>query len=433
MGWREEKLPGSFRGVPFEVVRDSQPAGQRTQVHEYPMRDEPYVESLGKRTKEIKVSAFVAGDDCLQQRDRLLAAIEEPGAGELIHPWLGSLMVSVTGCDYSHVRGEMGVVHFELTFVKGVADPSYPVASVSAAAVLNGAADDVQASAIDRFVEALDSVDLSQLRAVAVLGPINRVISVVQDVYGSVDASLDAAQGVIDAVLASPGAFADQIFSVIDAGRAVFDGFYARAQGVVSLFGLGDRLEGIVRLADVALPVGRTNRMVVGSVRALMQDAVIADVVRGVGILPTKRANSVHTGAIAVAGVRAHSIEASMGSVDRVMTGVLGGARLDAPIADDVLALRDSLGDALWGVAEAAGAEHYQTIAAARAASTRHLVAVARQGVVLARYRNPAVLPALVLAYRRYGDVGPVADIVARNRVQHPGFVPAVELLVPRV
>ena len=49
-------------------------------------------------------------------------------------------------------------------------------------------------------------------------------------------------------------------------------------------------------------------------------------------------------------------------------------------------------------------------------------------------YRPKAVEPALVLAYRIYGDAGRDAEIVTRNRVARPGFVPAgapLELLAP--
>jgi len=33
-------------------------------------------------------------------------------------------------------------------------------------------------------------------------------------------------------------------------------------------------------------------------------------------------------------------------------------------------------------------------------------------------------MPAIVLAYRLYGDAERADEIVARNRVRHPGFVP---------
>jgi prophage DNA circulation protein len=38
--------------------------------------------------------------------------------------------------------------------------------------------------------------------------------------------------------------------------------------------------------------------------------------------------------------------------------------------------------------------------------------------------RFSATLPALVVAHRVYGDATRADEIVSRNRVRHPGFVP---------
>jgi prophage DNA circulation protein len=37
----------------------------------------------------------------------------------------------------------------------------------------------------------------------------------------------------------------------------------------------------------------------------------------------------------------------------------------------------------------------------------------------------PATEPSLVLAWRWYGDANRAAELVARNALRHPGFVPA--------
>lgn len=432
MAWRDQKRAASFRGVPFEAVTDSQPAGQRTQVHEYPQRDKPLVEPLGKKTNEIKFRAFVAGDDCLDRRDKLLAAIEEPGAGELIHPWFGSLTVSCTGCEVSHSSLEQGVVRFELTFVEGEAEPAYPVAGEDAASVLNAAADDVQTSALDRFTEALEGIDLSQVRLDAVLTPIGQVVSVVQDVYGTVTGVIDTAQGVIDQVLAGPTAFANALFGALGGAQASFAGFYGRIQGAASLFGLGNRLDGLLRLGETSSPGGQVNGTFVRAIRSLVQDAVAADVIRGVAVLPSKVLPAPATGAVAVDAITPRSLSVDMSNAGQVVAGGLGVVRVEPPVADDVLALRDDLSDGFWALAEDSPPAHYQVIAAGRTAAVRQLVAVSRLGVRLTRIDNPAPVPALVLAYRRYGDAARAADIVARNSVSHPGFVPAGGLMVPR-
>lgn len=104
--WRDRKQGASFRGVPFLVDTDSVPVGRRTQLHEFPQRDQPFVEDLGRRTRHYKFTGFVAGDDCLAQRDRLLTALDKAGSGELVHPWFGRLTVTAGECEVSHARNE---------------------------------------------------------------------------------------------------------------------------------------------------------------------------------------------------------------------------------------------------------------------------------------------------------------------------------------
>ena len=45
----ENLRPASFRGVAFEVGSHSESGGRRVELHEYPLRDAPYAEDLGKK------------------------------------------------------------------------------------------------------------------------------------------------------------------------------------------------------------------------------------------------------------------------------------------------------------------------------------------------------------------------------------------------
>ena len=84
MAWRENLVPAAFRGVPFFVERhQSQAAGRRVQVHEYPGRDLPWPEDLGRRTREFEIDGYVVGDDYFAARDALLDACDRPGPGGL--------------------------------------------------------------------------------------------------------------------------------------------------------------------------------------------------------------------------------------------------------------------------------------------------------------------------------------------------------------
>ena len=93
MSWREKLRPASFRGVPFFVDDTSTSTGRKIQLHEYPKRDLPYSEDLGKVSKSYAIRAFVVGEDCFEQRDALLDALEQEGSGTLVHPTLGTINV----------------------------------------------------------------------------------------------------------------------------------------------------------------------------------------------------------------------------------------------------------------------------------------------------------------------------------------------------
>ena len=126
MPWRANLVDASFRGVGFQVDETEAPiAGRRVAVHEYPGRDEPFVEDLGRRTKKWSIEAFVVGDDYADVRDRLIEACDMPGAGELIHPYLGSLQVACTGCGLTERTREGRMARLSLEFVEAGAN-QYP-------------------------------------------------------------------------------------------------------------------------------------------------------------------------------------------------------------------------------------------------------------------------------------------------------------------
>lgn len=102
MAWTDQLQPASFRGVPFAVSIAESGFGRRVAVHEYPYRDKPWVEDLGRATRKISIRGFLVsnskiygGGDVIAQRARLVGAAETAGPGTLVHPTLGRLTVSL--------------------------------------------------------------------------------------------------------------------------------------------------------------------------------------------------------------------------------------------------------------------------------------------------------------------------------------------------
>ncbi|STI90505.1 baseplate J/gp47 family protein [Escherichia coli] len=135
-GWREKLLEASFRGVPFKVEEESAGTGRRVETHEYPNRDKPYTEDLGKVTFRPSITAYVVGDDCFDQRDRLIDALNKPGPGTLVHPTYGEMKVCVDGeVRVSTSKSEGRIVRFDLKFVEA-GELSYPTSGAATAQTL---------------------------------------------------------------------------------------------------------------------------------------------------------------------------------------------------------------------------------------------------------------------------------------------------------
>lgn len=118
MSYREHLRPASFRGVPFEVEGSQGTFGRRTVTHEYPQRDTPYIEDLGRATRKFSISAFVVEPNYLAKRDRVLAALEQAGPGTLVHPFYGSMEVSVESFTIRETKQDGGMAALTITVIE---------------------------------------------------------------------------------------------------------------------------------------------------------------------------------------------------------------------------------------------------------------------------------------------------------------------------
>jgi hypothetical protein len=110
-------LPASFRGVPFHVEIASQDVGRRAVVTRFPGVDTKAIDDFGVLAGEIYIDGFLVGDDYQAQASALKAALETPGPGTLIHPWLGEfLVVVVSPASIRFDVQELRVARFSASF-----------------------------------------------------------------------------------------------------------------------------------------------------------------------------------------------------------------------------------------------------------------------------------------------------------------------------
>ena len=118
-------LPASFRGVPFAVTASETSGGRRIALHQYPGRDKPWAEDMGRSARRFRFQGFVLDGDVkfgglpvVLQRATLVRAIEKKGAGTLTHPTLGVLKVCVERASISEALDARNRSDIEIEFVE---------------------------------------------------------------------------------------------------------------------------------------------------------------------------------------------------------------------------------------------------------------------------------------------------------------------------
>ncbi|MEE4310077.1 DNA circularization N-terminal domain-containing protein [Pseudomonas alliivorans] len=459
--WRDSLLPASFRGVGFFISSTVVPIGRKGQLHEFPQRDEPYFESLGKQSQVHTVTAFIVGPDCFEQRDKLLQALEAPGAGELVHPWLGRMQVQVGDCDMTHSLAEGGIVHLNLKFYPD--QPlKFPTSTLNTGRQLVQASEGLLDSALRRYRAVMATVDAVRINIQALRSTLSGVFATIQRQFSSFMTVYSDATALVHSLVNAPYTLST-MFSTFFAsfqgdsrrsnressgnnvgagGAASGGGSTGSGSGSSGGSNAGGSSGGVSGSAG-SVASGSRNTSGVESVpyRSIISDATQqAQAVSSINQI--NQGGGLDTGVTAQATaylvqdallVKVARVVASMPvavstkpilvvpSLDQQRVQPL--QRADVPVADDVIELRDTLSAAIWDAALKADPEHYLALNTLRHALISHLNAVAASGVRLQDMKVSEPLPALVLAYRRFGDASRSHEVVQRNRIPHPGFV----------
>ncbi|QBY56156.1 DNA circularization protein [Cupriavidus oxalaticus] len=409
MSWRDKLRPASFRGVPFQVDGEKTPVGRRTVLHEYPQRDVPFAEDMGRRTRQYTLTAFLIGADCLEQRDALLKALETPGAGELVHPWYGTLKVTAGDCEVSHERLEGGVVRCTLEFVEA-GELVFPSGKANTGKQASAAADTVLAAGTGRFDEAMAQINRTRVAASGLVKGMTGLYSTLQQQVRPITDAIGGVDAFIGMLIGAPSQLTGLITGVLANAGGAFNAFSGYRFGLSALSG---RVGAVSSLAALPAPQGAEAAELQAAAVALAQDVLLVDMIRQVGEMPANQP------AQPLATVPALAVQ-----VQQPVT------RAEVPVVDDVQQVQALISDALWEQALQGAHEYYQAVTDARIQVTRHLTEVARQGVRLTTVTPPQPVPAVALAYARYGDASRAEEVVSRNRVVHPLFVPPSSLQV---
>lgn len=409
----ENLRPASFRGVAFEVESHSESGGRRVELHEYPLRDTPYAEDLGKKAGKWQIEAFLVNGKSgyAERRDKLREALNASGPGTLIHPYLGELSVSVDGYSLKETTREGGYCTFSISFVEAGQPVEPDVEKDTAANVLDkaeAAKEAATAGFLDEYMPLLEDLE-------GLAGKVPALLSEATAFLGTPLSILSRAQSAASSVLALPDRLASRILGYLGTIRQL---------GGIATSGL--KMNALTALLDKK-SAGTASSWLVTS------NGVIAGIV-GETSWPQAGGGSIGGGTPSpeTPGVVASTVanRAETPLIDLIAAGsvieaAIESADADYGTADDALASRDAVLEAIDEVQRANCSDAVFTALSELAAAVNEDLTT--RGAELPKLGSATLsmsMPALAASYRLYGDVGQADAIVARNRIRHPGRVP---------
>jgi len=417
MSWKDRYTRGSFRGVPFLTSESKTTIGQRKAVYEHPFSDSGVTAlALGRRARRFSLQTFVIGPDYDRARDALIEALEKPGPGLLVHPYLGSILVevdsSVTVYE-ANSQGGMAEIAFDAQEARGGTASAAPVSKPDTGARTAARASAVRVAARAALERDLSLKDVRDFAASANLKTLDRIVTDLRELNGTISTALavparfahqisdiadqtvtliqapgelfdtlsDAMALVFASVTKVAGAAADEVrpeseaAEALDAVRASARGFGAALLGAP---GLG---------ADADPAISATNAAQRRNHAALKHNLRAA----AVSHLADAAAEQTYDSAQDARAARDRLTEA----LERASAAVISGYECDASVLDALQELRG----AVFAHLSALELAQLTTVSAVEIASS------------------------LTLAYELYGDAARAGEIEARNNLPHPGFV----------
>jgi len=368
MGWKERLRPASWRSIAFFVDDSELAGGRKTVEHDFPQRNIPYIEDLGRRARTFNISAYVLGENYDRQRDALLQACEQPGIGDLVHPRYGKIKAQITEPIRIRERNQDGrIAVFDLVFSQSE-DPTQPI-------IIK----DTGTNLFDKINNAIDTV-------------VN-IFEAAYDVF-------QKAQNIIDDVSATVNNLTVALETIKRNGKKALT-FQDNFQNLINnSLALIYSAEDFANVIDNLLTTDP-------SFDGILENLKLKDFQADQNIIePNNKALNEYIRQMAVIG-------AANATTGTTLTNVV-----------DAYAIRDLVSDALDSLMETADEPLYSALYELRIAVIEDINARADQLPQLLIKTLVDSIPGLFLAYDLYEDTTRMQEIIDRNNIIHPGFVP---------
>ena len=383
--WKLRIQQASFRGVPFQVYMAGGELGRSTALHIFPNGSAPYPEDLGKAPQFYDVQGFVSGSSYMAQRDALEAAFQQPGPGTLVHPWYGSVYVALAGpVRTQHSAADGGLWQFQARFVR-VEKPGGLTGSLNlASTVLSRVADVAERaqSLADSLGEYMDKgawvMDQMETAADVFISGVKTALAIPEGLCALVSSS--ASSGWLSGMLAS-GSF----------GAACWDMIQAGVENLPS----GSGPVALLALVKVAPEV--TVSAAFGTSRKAAAE--------GQRIMANVQRQMCTAAACSVAAGYTPSTTKEAGELQAAVLDAIDAAQMEA---DD---------------------ETFAALSDLRTVTLRAMAEKARTLPDVISVTEREVMPSLAVVWRWTGGLGAEEELIVRNGLRHPGFVPGGQAL----
>lgn len=406
MTWDTEYQQASFKGVPFSVDNVGLKLGRNVQTNEYPDTEDVSSEDISRKARSITLNGYLLGADYFNSRDALITALESKGPGELIHPYQGVFTMICTSADIQESKDEGGIVRFTANFVE-VGETKFPSIANDRNLQLTTASNNLLASSKNHFVSNVKMVNVPDYVRNGAVTKVSSMVSNVRSVVNS--GGLFNSGGAITTTsfinkFANLSLGFEDIINPIASVKQIPDSY---ADLALNVFGL---------IQDIGANTSSVKKALAPA-RVTTVNKITEYTAQNVD---NNNNNQVATDFINLAGAATEA-----GSF----------VKQDFASHSEAIAARDNLIEHLDALSEIHQdkAEIFKDI---REVKTQLIKSVPGDDERLPRIQYvvlPKTRSSITLAYDLYEDIDKAQDLVDRNKVKHPGFVPGdkeLEILV---
>ncbi len=391
----------SFRGVEFKVTDRSWSSGRRNHLHEYPDKDTPYAEDLGKKAGNYPVTAFVIGDDYQNKRDALCKACVEKGPGTLVHPDYGTVTVLCDSITVRESAGTQRMATIELVFIES-GEQSVPETAIDLSGSVTSSATEMAAAAQDSFISEF-SLSEGVAELTSLVGNIADVSTSAIDAIGS---GLEYAQDL-------SGDLTGAMNKLVDAATSASELKNSAERFLNTPAELASRLDTVF---SVVSSMAGNKPESFATVRNL-----------------TSQSNASANASVANEDARAEKL--AMQHIEQLTKQIVAAkeaeiiTKIEFNNAEEATSVLESFVADTEEIELFSDIEPDNRLMQSLRTTREYVVEYIREIILeLPRVRTiriPEKIPSLALAYDLYEDLDRADEIVTRNKIPYPAFVPS--------